>query len=65
MRNLGLVANVTLYSEAEGFLLQGLPGLQSRFKDNLGNLVRPCLKVKKKRRVRDVAHWYECLSFGI
>lgn len=41
------------YSEAGGFPVQDLPGLQIRYKDSLGNIVRPYLKVKNKRRTRD------------
>lgn len=27
---------------------EGLPGLQSEFKASLGNLVRPCIKIRDK-----------------
>jgi hypothetical protein len=33
--------------------VQGLPGEQSEFKGNLGNLVRPCLKVESKKQAGD------------
>lgn len=38
--------------KAGGYQVQGQPGLQSWFKDSLGNLVRFCLKRKKKMNER-------------
>jgi hypothetical protein len=34
--------------------VQGLPGLQNKCKDNVGNQVRLCLTIKYKKKARDV-----------
>lgn len=36
-------------AEERGSKVQGLPGLQSKFKASLGNLVKPCLKFKSTK----------------
>lgn len=38
-------------TEAEGWKISGLPGLQSKFITNLKNLVRSCLKIKSEKGV--------------
>lgn len=40
-------------AEAEDWL----PGLRSEFKVSLGNLVRPCLKIKSKKESEDIPQW--------
>lgn len=40
---------------AERLTAQSRPGLQNKFKTNLGNLVRPCLKIKSKKCHEDSA----------
>lgn len=46
-------------TEAEGWKISGLPGLQSKFITNLKNLVRSCLKIKSEKGVV-----LECLLSG-
>ena len=50
------VIPATREAEAGGSQVQALFGLQSEFKASLSNLVRPCLKMKSKKRLGGGVH---------
>lgn len=50
-----LILPDTWETGAERLTGQSLPGLQNKFKTNLGNLVRLCLKIKSKKCPEDSA----------
>lgn len=42
---------------------KGLPGMQSKLKTNLGNLMSPCLKMQNAKGVRALTYKQEGLKF--
>jgi hypothetical protein len=62
----GIMISAIWKVESGWLQVQGLPGLQSKFRTTLGNLIRLCLKIQRKKEevgassvVEGFPNWYE------